>query len=195
MANPRRDALDLAFDKEGWAYDPDSKLYVRSKRALLLNQNLWVWAEPEPPPPEPPPTEAFSWPTERYAPYQFGTGSYIDAHPTRYDDVWREDVEQVARYLVTTYHCWVNTYVDHPPGWGLDAVSLDIWGPAYRGDPITESGHEGFWDIFNNGKPPWIRWCIRNGHIWDDYNGWRTYWDWDPWSDGGHWKHTHITFW
>lgn len=184
--------LNLKFDQSGWAYTPSadgSKIWVASDRDLKRS-GLWVWGEEEV---VEPPSSEFSWPVADTPPGYWGDGSYIDVHPTRY--TFRQtDVDEVAQYLVENYDCWVNTYVDHPPGWWLDDVSIDIWGPGGRGDQVNDSGDAGFWDIFNNGVAPWIRWCIRDYYIWDDYNGWREFWEFDLASDGPHVMHRHITF-
>ncbi len=75
-----------------------------------------------------------------------------------------------------------------------DTVSFDIWGPNGRGDSShPERVNEAFWWFFNNKEAPWIRWCIRNGEWWRDGIGWASYWDTDPWSDGAHVNHGHVT--
>jgi GH25 family lysozyme M1 (1,4-beta-N-acetylmuramidase) len=181
-------------DERGWLKDKGSGLWIAGPEFCdieVYRSGPWIYTTVDGGGSDK--TDDFAWPEANDPVGYWGDGSYIDYHPTRY--TWRADVEEVARYLVQTYKCWVNTYVDHPPGWGLDTTSLDIWGPGDRGDDIWNgTGDDGFYDIFNNGKPPWIRWCIRDGWIWDDYNGWREYWDTDPWSDAGHWHHRHITF-
>src|SRR5215216_5779997 len=93
-------------------------------------------------------------------------GTYVGAHPTRYN--WRPDVEQVARYLVDNYDVWCNTYYEHPPGYGNDVastdddgsvwyvsnVSLDIWNSQGRGFDVDPAvGQAAFDAIFNNGQP------------------------------------------
>ena len=186
----------LKVDSNGWLYDSQtgewSRLegYGHNDKVSLEDGWMRAWLPVESEEQEEP--ERWGWPVANEPVGYIGDGSYLDLHPTRFS--WTTQVEAVARYLVDNYDCSVNTYVDHPPGWGLDSVSLDIWGPGGRGDQVNDSGDAGFWDIFNNGEPPWIRWCIRDGYIWDDYYGWRVYWDNDPWSDAGHWQHRHITF-
>lgn len=204
------------LDLQGWMRVGNAYVYMEDESeadTTLKTHGRWVGADPEiwTPPTSPaspivtPTDAAWGWWDRPEAgpylePYALGTGSYADIHPERYDDVWLPEIEEVARYIVDTYGLWVNTYYGHPPpemvgGIWYDAVSLDIWGPNYRGDPShSELVTTAFYDIFNNGKRPWIRWCIRNGWIWDAYNGWREYWDFDPWSDGPHVNHGHITF-
>jgi predicted chitinase len=207
------DQISLVYDREGWAYDTASRLYVRSNTADLdhkTNKDGWLWAkvetvvptpvEPtpvEPTPVEPTPVEpappTWSWPEAWYQPGYIGDGSYVDTHPERYS--WRSDVEEVARYLVDTYGVWCNTYVDHPPGWGLDNVSMDVWAYSGRGSTVDPSvGQAVFDDIFNNGKQPWIWWVIWWGSMWSMGGGWEA----APWgpvdSDPGHYSHVHFTF-
>jgi hypothetical protein len=188
----------LAYDREGWAYDTASRLYVKSPTADLdhkTNKNGWLWADvtttkKEDPQPGP---STWSWPNAWAEPGHIGDGSYADMHPERYS--WRSDVEEVARYLVDTYSVWCNTYVDHPPGWGLDNVSLDVWAYDGRGATVDPSvGQAVFDDIFNNGKEPWIWWVIWWGSMWSMRGGWEG----APWgppdSDPGHYSHVHFTF-
>lgn len=187
----------LSYDASGWALVGDMWLRSEPDLELATNRDGWLYLKNahqvvEVKPQVKPKPEKWEWPEANDPVGYVGDGSYIDYHPTRY--TWIPEVDEVARYLVDNYDCWVNTYVDHPPGWGLDITSLDIWGPGGRGDQVNDSGDTGFWDVFNNGKPPWIRWCIRDGWIWDDYYGWRVYWDTDAWSDAGHYAHRHITF-
>jgi predicted chitinase len=135
----------------------------------------------------------WTWPEESNPPGWIGDFSYIDTHPTRYN--WRSDVEAVARYLVDNYDVWVNTYVDHPPGWGADERSLDVWASGGRGYTIDPAvGQAAFDDIFNNGKEPWINWVIWWGSMWSIGGGWEGAPPGPPDSDPGHYGHVHITF-
>lgn len=191
----------LATDPAGWLTDEQTGRWVRSSRlvgkTIQADDEGWLYTATSEPVEEA--AEVWAWP-EAWEPVGYiGDGSYIDLHPTRYN--WRADVEEVARYLVDTYGIWANTYVGHPPpelvgGVYYDTVSLDGWDYSGRGNPISyELGNTAFYDIFNNGEPPWIRWCIWQGWIWDDWSGWQKYWDYDFWSDGQHVNHFHITFW
>jgi hypothetical protein len=138
----------------------------------------------------------WEWPAANDEPVFDGT--YIGAHPTRYN--WEPDVEQLARSWVDYYgyesgSCWANTYVDHPPGWGRDTTSVDFWGYD-RGFRIAyEVGQEIVDWIFNDPNPPWIEWIIWQGWWWvDDGMGWRIYPDFDLASDAQHINHVHVTF-
>lgn len=140
----------------GW----DNRLAAYERAQAVLGTGTESVTEPAKERSEPVATATtWSWPEAWEAPGYIGDWSYIDIHPTRYN--WRSDVEEVARYLVDTYGVWCNTYVDHPPGWGLDIVSMDVWDPAGRGYNIDSAvGQAVFDDIFNNGKQPWINWVI-----------------------------------
>ena len=132
------------------------------------------------------------WPVANDPVGWLGDGSFVDWHPTRYDNVWRADVEALCRNIVNQYGCWANTYVDHPPLWGLDAVSVDFWAFAGRGAPIGHQLGQAVFDaIFNDPNPPWIRWCIWEGWIWVDGVGWNVFVD-D--GTGLHFDHPHFTF-
>lgn len=127
-----------------------------------------------------------------------GSGPYVRAHPTHYN--WREDVEQlVIKYLNHPNlkgRIWINTYRDHPPGWGLDAVSFDVWDWKGRGHALTPELRKLAFDIiFGDPTPPKIRWCISGGGLWSSGGGWEP---WNPPEDGsdaGHWRHGHYTYW
>lgn len=195
---------------KGWATDKKTDLYLAAPGydtekfetvGSFLRYSGTLTPEPEVEP-EPEPEiiipSKWRWPRATAQPGDLGDGSYLDLHPTRYETVWREDIEELARWVWDEYGLWCNTYIDHPPGFGgiYDSVSMDIWGPAGRGDGSQADWvNSAFYHIFNNGLPPWIRWCIRDGWIWiDDGYGWREYWDTNPWSDGVHRQHGHITF-
>lgn len=113
------DQITLGYDKQGWAYDTASRLYVRSNTADLdhkTNKDGWLWADVatagETVATAAIATSTWSWPEAWDPPGYTGDGSYVDMHPERYN--WRSDVEEVARYLVDNYGVWCNTYVDHP---------------------------------------------------------------------------------
>jgi predicted chitinase len=205
-----------ALDKDGWLITADRTKYIalpEAPDAKFESEGVWIKKSGVYVPqdkevvtvPDSPPPSTWSW-WERdggqpLEPYAIGDDSYIDWHPTRYDDVWREDVERLCRYLVDEFGVWCNTYVGHPPpemvqGVYYDAVSFDIWGSGYRGDPsYPERVDEAYWWFFNSGKEwPSIRWCIRKGEWWvDDGYDWRPYPEDDPWSDAGHYNHAHVT--
>lgn len=198
--------LWLYTDESGWEREWYTSKYIRTKEknvefasdggGWLYVKNFAGLVTPEPASPVIPEPEAVSswgWPEASEPVGYIGDGSYVDLHPTRYS--WRSDVEKVARYLVDTYGVWCNTYVDHPPGWGLDAMSVDVWAYSGRGYTIDpDLGQVVFDDIFNNGKEPWIWWTIWWGWMWSAGGGWRG----APWgppdSDPGHYGHIHFTF-
>lgn len=191
-------ATELTIDDKAWVRLPDgsyAKLPEPNLKACS-EAGRWVYVPSKIPEAEPEPEGYYAepWPYAWERPGYIGDGSYIDLYPTRY--TWREDIDELARKIIGRFGVWCNTYVDHPPGWALDQVSVDVWayaGRSYELDP--DLGQEVFDYVFNDPNPPWIRWTIWQGWIWDDYNGWRWYWDQDPWSDGGHYKHIHFTFW
>lgn len=177
---------DISFNAEGWALDRKTGAYLRSDRksaSLYTNKNGWVWGAAQ--------AEGWTWPVANAAPTD--SGSYADRFPTRYN--WRDDVEEVARYLVDTYDVWCNTYYAHPPWYWREETSIDVWGPAGRGDPLDYYTGQGiFDDIWGNGLPPWIEWVIWQGYMWTAYDGWTWFSGDDPYSDAGHFRHIHFTF-
>lgn len=89
-----------------------------------------------------------------------------------------------------------NTYVNHPPPFWLDYTSVDMWGEHGRGHLVGDwRGGALFYAIYNDPNPPWIRWAIWQGWIWIDGIGWRWHSADESWSDAGHFRHVHITFW
>ncbi len=132
--------------------------------------------------------------------------SYQDEHPTHFN--WRADVralvnkyQAIRRFRWKTY---ANTYWDHPPGYHLDAVSVDFWGGGldasgrylgYRGKQLPkELGDDLHKTIFNDPALPRIWWIIWQGWLWTDTGGWQK----APWgpadSDPDHLLHIHVTF-
>lgn len=202
--------LVLVGEKQ-WVMTQDRKKYVALEEApdeAFETQRVWLKKDGLNVPPEKEevvtPESAVSlaerkytepWPEEWQPVGWRGDGSYIDLHPDRY--TWMPLVDDYIRRVLGMWRgrVWANTYVDHPPGFGMDDVSLDFWDWAGRAaslDPTT--GKEILDWIFNDQNPPWINWCIYQGYIWTDGVGWQEYWDTDPWSDAGHWHHLHITF-
>ncbi len=160
----------VAFDRNEWAYDAETGAYLRAdpNRRLRTNASGWLWRE-------------FLWP-EASGTAQ-GSTNYI----------WRRDVEMIARE--TTYRfwrqTWPNTYVNHPPGWWRDTVSIDFWGFAGRGTPINSVVGQQIWDLlFNDPNPPQFEWGIWNGWIWTRSGGWQRYWD----ASDMHYDHVHVTY-
>lgn len=126
-----------------------------------------------------------------------GFGAYVAAHPTRYS--FRSDVADVSRAILRQLGgptvVSLNTYVDHPPGWGRDLTSVDWWGEWGRGDPLgTELRRRVFRAIFNREGAPYIAWIISGGGMWTSAGGWQD----APWgaagSDAGHYNHVHVTY-
>lgn len=87
--------------------------------------------------------------------------------------------------------CSWNTYRDHPPGMGLDAVSVDFWDPAGRGAALSERSGDAIcsWLLGQHVVKP-LRWLIWYGWIWYPSTGWKEYPGWQ----GSHHDHVHVTF-
>ncbi|HVE99730.1 MAG TPA: hypothetical protein VNA27_00100 [Rubrobacteraceae bacterium] len=204
--------LRLVVVGENWLMTQDRKKYVALEEApdeAFETQRVWLKkgglhvpskkeevVAPEQPavsPAEPKYTEP--WP-EAWQPVGWlGDGSYVDLHPDRY--TWEQSVDNYIRRILGMHpgSVWANTYVDHPPGFGMDSVSVDFWDYAGRAASLDSTIGKGILNwIFNDQNAPWINWCIYEGYIWTDGVGWQEYWDTDPWSDAGHWYHLHITF-
>jgi predicted chitinase len=201
----------VVVGEKNWLMTQDRKKYValeeapnekfETQRVWLKKGGLAVPPEKEVIPPEPPkvipaePKYTEPWPEEFQPVGYLGDGSYIDLHPTRY--TWASLVDDYIRRVLGMHpgKVWANTYIDHPPGFGMDDVSVDFWDYAGRAASLDSTiGREILNWIFNDQNPPWINWCIYEGYIWTDGVGWQEYWDTDPWSDAGHWYHLHITF-
>jgi GH25 family lysozyme M1 (1,4-beta-N-acetylmuramidase) len=125
-----------------------------------------------------------------------GSGPYVEEHPTHYR--FTAGVRHLAEKYINMpkYRgkVWANTYVDHPPGWGLDAVSVDFWDWSGRGHALADAVHADLYrTIQNDPEPPLIRWSISNGWMWTP-NGFQPAPPGPPGSDAGHWKHIHVTF-
>lgn len=164
-----------------WGYDLQTGAWIRSDAnlALLTDSRGWLAKVGE---------EAFAWP-EANEPVVWNRG-WIGRHPTRY--TWREDIEGWARYLVKNFNVWCNTYVDHPEGWGRDTTSIDVWGPAGRGNPIDPVVGQAVFDLlFNDPGLPNIDWTIWEGWIWTANGGWK--WFVDD-GTGLHYDHIHFTW-
>jgi hypothetical protein len=182
----------LLLDADGWAYDLETGAWLRSDRGearFHTNVRGWLWA-----PPEERPSVGFEWPEASDPPVP-GSPFYVDRHPTRYN--WlpkRPDVEAWARYLAENFDCWVNTYFDHPEGYGRDADSFDVWGPGGRGDPIDPGlGDRIFRLLFDDPGLPNIEWIIWRAAIHGAWNGWAGEpFGTDPFS--WHYDHIHVTY-
>ena len=126
-----------------------------------------------------------------------GFGLYVQRHPTHYQ--FRADVRRLAEKYVNMpkYRgkVWANTYRDHPPGFGLDAVSVDFWDWSGRAHPLADAVHAAlFRTILNDPEPPFIRWAISNGRMWLPPNRFVAAPVGPPGSDAGHFNHIHVTF-
>lgn len=124
-----------------------------------------------------------------------GSGPYVERHPTHFN--WRADLRELVDEVEAEYYgqIYICTYRDHPPGWGLDAVSLDVWDAAGRGAPLDPAIWQEVFDRFFHAKTgPYIRWTISSGEIWTPSQGWQPWPDTDPASDAAHRKHFHITY-
>lgn len=121
--------------------------------------------------------------------------AWIDVHWTHYN--WRPNVRALVNRVERRFATKANTYNEHPTGWHpkLDAVSVDFWSPAGRGRPINRDvGFAIVRYVFNDPNPPWIRWYIWQGDIWEDLGRVgrkRQYWD----KNDMHFDHVHFTFW
>jgi hypothetical protein len=164
--------------ERGWQTDGAGRYArVNAPTKVLVNPEGWQYAMPISP--EPPVHD---------------NGTWMQRHPTRY--TWRQDVEEmIIRILSRFPDVRINTYVDHPEGWGLDTLSYDVWGPAGRGDPVgTDRGQKIFDYIFNDTVPPSINWAIFRGWLWSRAGGWARYGDSaDTVTDSVHEKHIHVT--
>lgn len=124
------------------------------------------------------------------------SSDWMKRHPTRFD--WRRDIADLVRSVEAQYVCYPCTYVDHPEGWGkklgrnLDIVSVDFWGAAGRGQPISWAVGEAIVNrVLGDPNPPEVDWLIWYGRIWTPDAGWQ------PWQDDGtglHKDHPHVTF-
>jgi len=200
----------VGADKDGWIIDLKTKEYISTdaNTTYRADDSGWLYA----PAPEPggqvdlggrvEPLTSWDWWTwdgnNYFQPFQFGDGSYADAHPTRYDDVWRSDIEEWARYLVDHYHVWCNTYVDHPPeeeaAGDYDHVSFDVWHRSGRGSAVDPAvGQQIFNELFYYEGEPNIDWIIWQQTIYYEGN-----WKYGvPFGDDPftwHNDHIHVTY-
>jgi hypothetical protein len=151
--------------------------------------------------------EAFSWPEANDPPID-DSDIYQLRHPTRY--FWRPDVESWARWLVTNFNVWCNTYYEYPEGrgfeeasigpdgtvWYIENTSLDVWGPDGRNDPLGLTvGWQIFRILMDYPDPPDIRWIIWQA---TQYGAWNN-WEGEPFGDDDpfmqHFDHIHVTYW
>jgi hypothetical protein len=114
----------------------------------------------------------------------------IDFGPTHWNV--RYDVRGFAARMVRHFGGTWNTYEDHPPGMGLDAVSVDFWGIGGRGDKLRSRRIRRMARrALHMEERPQIRLMIAERRIWTPAEGWHPH-RYDPaWDDG----HLHVTFW
>jgi hypothetical protein len=142
-------------------------------------------------------------------------GDYVDQHPTRYK--WREDIEELIRLIYRRFggpdEQEMNTYVNHPPnkngesifiGFETQHLSLDVWGPRGRGDPLPPERHRDIYRFLFNleGAPDWW-WAISLGAMWQRNRDVNLIPQWEghikdpepgpPDSDPDHESHMHLT--
>ncbi len=200
----------VAADKDRWIVDLKTNAYIRTNPNITYRADGsgWLYAPAEdthrgdPAPivtPTPDRWDWWTWDGNNYLePGQLGTGSYADIHPTRYDDVWRSDIEAWARYLVDNYHVWCNTYVDHPPEveapGNYDHVSFDVWDRAGRGWAVDPAiGQQIFNELFYYKGEPNIDWIIWQQTIYGEWNRWAgESFGHDPFT--WHNDHIHVTY-
>jgi hypothetical protein len=196
-------------DKVGWIVDLKTNEYISTAPNITYraDDSGWLYApaheqspkHAEHEPPVEAPWDWWTWDgTNPLQPFQFGDGTYADAHPTRYDDVWRADIEGWARYLVDNYHVWCNTYYDHPPEEEVvgyyDDVSFDVWDRGGRGWAVDPAiGQQIFNELFYYEGLPNISWIIWQGTIYHAGNGWAGQaFGFDPFT--WHYDHIHVTY-
>lgn len=104
----------------------------------------------------------------------------------------RPDVARVANQVAARYGCTWNTYEDHPPGYDLDAVSVDFWGPKGRGDFLGPRKRRRISRYIRNrsGGPRW-RWVINSTKGYLPGGGRFTPKGGAEWNAG----HVHVTYW
>lgn len=144
-------------------------------------------------------------------------GDYVDEHPTRYD--WRDDIEELIRLIYRRFggpdEQQMNTYINHPPnpnangrsiflGFDTQSLSLDVWGPGGRADPLPPERHRNIFNFLFNlaGAPDWW-WAISRGDMWVRNRDVNLNPQWEgrfedapggpPDSDPDHVNHLHLT--
>jgi hypothetical protein len=115
------------------------------------------------------------------------------AGETHWEVEWyvRERAERLCELSGGTW----NTYVDHPPGYGLDSTSIDLWGPGGRGDPLDEAAGDAAvaWALGQHQIHP-IAWLIWYSWWWRPRIGWMRYSGWQGNHGPGTDAHVHITY-
>lgn len=104
--------------------------------------------------------------------------------------VWEVRTRQLASWLLYLFPVSVNTYEDHPTGWGRSSTSVDCWSAWGRGVSIPQAvGDQVHEYLMSDDSPCEIDWIIWRGWIWSRGGGWQEYWD----STDMHYDHVHVT--
>lgn len=105
---------------------------------------------------------------------------------------WSPHTRRLASWLLYLWPCSVNTYYDHPTGWGEDHASIDVWGQEGRGSHLGSSSSEIVEWLLSDASEPWqVRWLLSDGYLWTPGGGWQPYWD----ASDMHFDHVHVTIW
>lgn len=105
---------------------------------------------------------------------------------------WAPRARKLVDYIIGRWYTRLNTYYDHPTGWGLDHVSIDCWDMQGRGYALAKSIGDPIATYLVNNANQWgVRWVIWYGRIWTPANGWQKYTD--PYDM--HYDHVHVTIW
>lgn len=105
---------------------------------------------------------------------------------------WDSDVQRVVQRLLTRFSgITVNTYVCHPYcGW--ERRSLDVWGPAGRGDPLPRDlSRRSLHFLLNLPGKPLIRHYILEHTLWVRGVGDL---EWKANDHSGALRHLHVTY-
>lgn len=113
---------------------------------------------------------------------------------------WDDDIRRVVGRLSKRFPLLThNTYDCHPfcgpPGnrQGWARRSVDVWGPAGRGDPLQPHLSELVLDfLFEMPGAPYIRHYILGHVLWTSYGGYST---WPADDHSGNLRHVHVTYW
>lgn len=105
---------------------------------------------------------------------------------------WAPHARRLVDYIISQWYTRLNTYYDHPTGWGLDAVSIDCWDMKGRGYALAEWIGDQISEYLVANANYWgVRWVIWWGWIWTPSAGWKRYTD--PYDM--HYDHVHVTIW
>jgi len=114
----------------------------------------------------------------------------VNYHYTHYRVAAR--VALVVDGLALAAGCSWNTYYDHPPGWGLDATSVDFWHAKGRGVALPLKANALLVGrILRAHKTNPVRWLISKKSIWTPQDGWTPY---SGYQHYGRLRHVHVTY-